>query len=121
MGNTKNETTSPIQEEDYSMTQKTAKQIKEVNILYTYKFNRVNRICFTVLSSNGTDQYNTCFNGDVAHSSCTCPGGDFHNCYHIPQLAPRAALYFEIRKQAQLHNANERQYEERGGRLVPMR
>lgn len=79
------------------------KQVKKtVNVLYTYKFNKINRICFTVLSSNERDQYNTCFNGDENHGSCTCRGGDFHNCYHLDQLKARAAEYFASRQPAQV-------------------
>ena len=74
---------------------------KEVNVLYTYKWNHLNRICFTVLSSNEKERYNTCFDKDENHGSCTCRGGDFHNCYHLDQLKARAAEYFQSRKPAQ--------------------
>ena len=80
-------------------TQKTAKQ---VNVIYTYKFNKINRICFTVLSSNEKERYNTCFDKDENHGSCTCRGGDFHNCYHLDQLKARAAEYFAARQPAKV-------------------
>ena len=144
-------------------SQKTAKQ---VNVIYTYKFNKINRICFTVLSSNGKERYNTCFDKDENHGSCTCRGGDFHNCYHLDQLKARAAEYFAARQPAKveqvltaediaslvdpdidatqpekanpvaeaeafiarvqsekaaLHNAAESRFEERAGRLIPLR
>jgi hypothetical protein len=81
------------------MTKQTNK--KTVNVLYTYKFNHIKRICFTVLSANEKDQYNTCFDGDAEHGSCTCRGGDFHHCYHLDQLKTRAAEYFASRQPAQ--------------------
>jgi hypothetical protein len=71
---------------------------KVVQILATYKFNHIARICFTVKSSRGDEKYNTCFDRDAAHGSCTCPshGG----CYHLDQLRPVAQAYFEARETA---------------------
>ncbi len=70
---------------------------KQVQVLATYKFNKIARICFTVLSSNGKEKYNTCFDGSADHGSCGCPSCG--NCYHLDQLRPVAQAYFESRKQ----------------------
>ncbi len=72
------------------------KSTKEVTVLFVYRFLHIARICFTVLSSNGTDRYNTCFDGDASHASCNCPSKV--ECYHIRDLRPRAAAYFAARK-----------------------
>jgi hypothetical protein len=71
---------------------------KSVTVLATYKFRKVARICFTVLSSKGDQQYNCCFSNDAQHASCSCPAT--RECYHISQLRERAAAYFESRKLA---------------------
>lgn len=74
------------------MTTTTTK--KQVQVLATYTFKRINRVCFTVLSSNGSDRYNTCF--DNGKGSCTCPAKV--SCYHLTQLAPRAAALIEAKE-----------------------
>lgn len=77
------------------MTQNTkvrkAQATKIVVILAAYIFTHINRVCFIVLSSDGTTRYNTCFTNGQA--SCTCDGNAIWHkeCCHIKQLAPLAA------------------------------
>lgn len=66
---------------------------KVVAILATYVFAHINRVCFTVLSSDGVTRYNTCFTN--GHGSCDCPARG--ECYHLRQLAPIAAEKLEKR------------------------
>ena len=73
---------------------------KIVTVLAVYKFRNVARICFEVLSSNGTDRYHTCFQGD-GRESCTCPSTSKKGCYHLEQLRPRAQAYFESQRARQ--------------------
>jgi hypothetical protein len=78
----------------------TTKVQKTVQVLATYKFKQVQRICFTVLSSNGNDKYHTCFQGD-GRESCDCPAGlKGRKCYHVEQLRERAQSYFQSKQQA---------------------
>lgn len=81
---------------------KAARTPKTVQVLATYRFHAIGRICFTVKSSKGSDRYNTCFQAD-GHESCTCPshGG----CYHRDQLREQAAVYFQSRKLTRLARA----------------
>ena len=74
--------------------QATVKATRTVTVLHVYKFRATARICFVVLSSNGTDRYNTCFNRDADHGVCGCPATSKNGCYHLNQLRPRAAAYF---------------------------
>src|SRR6266704_1143892 len=81
----------PPSERSKDMIAQATKTQKQVQVLATYTFKNRNRVCFTVLSSNGSDRYNTCF--DNGRGACSCParGG----CYHLTQLAPRAARIIE--------------------------
>lgn len=75
-----------------------AKQVatKIVQVLATYRFTKIARICFEVLSSKGTDRYHTCFDGSTERGSCDCPSRT--ECYHIKQLRPIAESYFAERQ-----------------------
>ncbi len=59
--------------------------LKRVQVIQTWVFNKIDRVCFKVQSSNNVDKYNTCF--DRGHGSCTCPA--YGECYHLKQLRPR--------------------------------
>jgi hypothetical protein len=72
------------------------KSPKTVQILATYRFHHTPRICFTVKSSRGDEKYNTCFDRDAAHGSCSCPAKA--GCYHLDQLRPIAQKYFGSRE-----------------------
>ena|SRR6266702_1550890 len=82
--------------------QATVKTPKTVTVIAVYKFTKVARICFEVLSSDEITKYNTCFNGDAEHGSCNCDGHEqYHkDCYHIKGLRPRAQAYFDSRSEA---------------------
>lgn len=72
---------------------------KEVTVLATFKFKKVARICFSVLSSKGDETYSTCFDGSANHGVCTCKGySHTGHCYHVETLRSRAAEYFESRQ-----------------------
>ncbi len=71
---------------------------KQVTVLAVYKFRKVARICFSVLSSNGSDKYHTCFQGN-GRESCDCPSTSKKGCYHRDGLRPQAQAYFESQKQ----------------------
>ncbi len=60
-------------------------------VLATYIFLHLQRICFTVRSSDGTTTYMTCF--DNGHGACTCDGNAVwhRQCKHIKHLAPITA------------------------------
>jgi hypothetical protein len=76
---------------------------KQVQVLATYRFNLISRICFSVRSSDKTSAYQTCFDKDAEHGSCTCKGGArYHKCYHMEQLKPVAQVYFAERQAMQV-------------------
>jgi hypothetical protein len=61
---------------------------KQVQVIRTWMFNKIDRVCFQVRSSKSEDIYHTCF--DKGHASCTCPAGAKSCiCYHVTQLRPR--------------------------------
>ncbi len=56
---------------------------KTVTVLNVYKFRKIARICFEVLSSDEQTHYHTCFQGD-GRESCSCPSKK--GCYHLDGL-----------------------------------
>src|SRR6266704_6775731 len=81
----------------------TMKAQKTVQVLVTYTFKHVNRVCFTILSSNGTDKYNCCF--DDGKAACDCPSTSKKGCYHINQLRPRYDAIMAKREAARTRDA----------------
>jgi len=79
----------------------TAKTPKTVSVIAVYKFTKVARICFEVLSSDEITRYHTCFSNDAQHGVCNCPATSPKGCYHINQLRPRAQAYFDSRSEAE--------------------
>ncbi len=63
---------------------KSPKQQKSVQITTRFQFKADSRkVCYTVRSSNGTDEYTTCLFAGKA-CSCTCPSRK--PCYHMAQV-----------------------------------
>lgn len=80
-------------------SRKATTKVQAIVILATYIFKHLNRICFTVLSSDGVTKYNTCF--ENGRGSCTCEGNAvWHKeCRHIKYLAPIATAKLAARNE----------------------
>jgi hypothetical protein len=75
---------------------------KQVKVIRTWKFNKIDRVCFQVRSSTSQDIYHTCF--DKGHGSCTCPA--YSECYHITQLRPRYEVIKAAKRVAYVERCN---------------